>query len=251
MNYYLVYILILLLVILVYIRKKTIDKSIDNFDNKKDIGFVINLDKRTDRWKSVQDNFKDCPIFLQRFSAIKHKRGWIGCGLSHMKLVEMAKENKMPYLLIIEDDCKPTKFMKHWVDIKKWLHNNNDKWDIFLGGNCYYNFMSLLENASDSITELCKLNPQIDLFYTKLMCTQFTYINSSVYDKYLEWEKQKDGPIDSWPDKNKMRVVSCVPFIAIQGTDHSDIRGYTMNYNKIFSTSEKRMKIKTNTKSCI
>lgn len=238
------YILVLFLIIIVYISSKK--KISEPFVNAKDTGFVINLDKRKDRWEQIQENFKEYPFFLQRFSAIKHHRGWIGCGLSHMRIVQMAKEANMPYVLLIEDDCHPTKHMAHWGIIKHWLHTNKDKWDLFLGGNCYYNF----KYRYDSIKPACKLNDTIELYYTKLMCTQFLYINSSAYDKYLQWEVDQESPIDMWPDKIGLRTISCVPFIAIQGNDHSDIRGYSMNYNKIFSTSEKMMTLDINTKSC-
>lgn len=248
MNYYSIYILVLILIIVIYISRKK--KYVEPFEDKKDTGFVINLDKRTDRWEEIQKKFEAYPFFLQRFSAIKHTRGWIGCGLSHMRIVQMAKEANMPYVLLIEDDCSPTYYMKYWGDIKRWLHTNKDKWDIFLGGNCYYNYTSMFENASDSIKEVCKINDSLDLYYTKLMCTQFLYINSTVYDKYLQWENNQNEPIDMYPDKIGIRTISCVPFIAIQGNDHSDIRGYNMDYNKIFSKSEKNMKGIINTRSC-
>lgn len=248
MNYYLLYILVLILIIVIYIYPK--NKPIEPFEDKKDTVFVINLDKRTDRWKTIQEKFRNYPFFLQRFSAIQHHRGWIGCGLSHMRIVQMAKDANMPYVLLIEDDCKPTQYMKFWPQIKEYLHSHKDNWDIFLGGNCYYNYISMFESASDSIKPLCKLNESIDLYYTKLMCTQFLYINSSAYDKYLQWEENQDGPVDAWPDKVGIRTISCVPFIAIQENDMSDIRGYEYDYKKTFARSEKRMKLNINTKSC-
>lgn len=248
MKYYSIYILILILIIVIYISR-TNDIS-EPFENKKDTGFVINLDKRKDRWEDIQKNFKPYPFFLQRFSAISHTRGWIGCGLSHMRIVQMAKEANMPYVLLLEDDCYPTYHMKYWNDIKHWLHTNKDTWDLFLGGNCYYYYLSMFEKSSDSIKPVCKLNQSIDLYYTKLMCTQFLYINSTAYNKYLEWEVEQESPIDMWPDKVGLRTISCVPFIAIQENNHSDIRGYEYNYNKVFKNSEKRMKVNRNTRSC-
>lgn len=249
MKYYYIYTGILILLIVVYISKNK-KKHIEPYEDKRDTGFVINLDKRTDRWESVQKNFKEYPFFLQRFSAIRHERGWIGCGLSHMRIVQMAKEAKMPYVLIIEDDCHPTEHMKYWSDIRRWLHTHKDEWDLFLGGNCYYNYLNIFEKPIKTIKPLCKLNETINLYYTKLMCTQFLYINSTAYDKYLAWELGQDNPVDMWPDKKNMRTISCVPFIAIQGSDISDIRGYKMDYNKIFLKSEKKMTVDINTKSC-
>ena len=247
MKYYIFYILLLTLIIVIYInQKKTITEP---FINTKDTAFVINLDKRKDRWEQIQKDFKPHPFFLQRFSAIKNDRGWIGCGLSHMRIVQMAKEANMPYVLIVEDDCYPTQYMKYWGIIKHWLHVNKDKWDLFLGGNCYYYFRSSDDNR-DTIKPACKLNNTIDLYYTKLMCTQFLYINSSAYDKYLEWEIEQAAPVDMWPDSVGLRTISCVPFISIQQKDYSDIRGYVKDYNNVFSNSEKAMTLDINTKSC-
>ena len=35
----------------------------------------------------------------------KRKSGSLGCGLSHLKAINLAKENKMESILVIEDDC--------------------------------------------------------------------------------------------------------------------------------------------------
>src|SRR3989304_707756 len=40
----------------------------------------------------------------QRFSAIKHEYGGLGCTLSHIALLEMARDNRLEYIVILEDD---------------------------------------------------------------------------------------------------------------------------------------------------
>jgi len=71
--------------------------------------YVINLDNRPEKWGRIQDDFKDTDIDVERFPAIKHTNGHIGCGLTHVALVKMAKEKNMDSILIIEDDCRLTK----------------------------------------------------------------------------------------------------------------------------------------------
>ncbi len=51
-------------------------------------GFYINLDQRKDRMDHIE-LFKTKPILffsnVERMNAFQHKRGDIGCGLSHIK----------------------------------------------------------------------------------------------------------------------------------------------------------------------
>lgn len=43
---------------------------------------VINLDSRPDRYEYIDDQFKNIKsIKLQKFSAITHERGMVGCGM--------------------------------------------------------------------------------------------------------------------------------------------------------------------------
>ena len=69
--------------------------------------YVINLDDRKDRWNDTINYFKDSSIDLERVSAIKNKNGHLGCGLSIQKIIQMAKDQNMESVLILEDDNKP------------------------------------------------------------------------------------------------------------------------------------------------
>ena len=69
----------------------------------------INLDHREDRRKVMTKFFEDAQIPLEkveRFSAIKRKRGAIGCLESHTQVLKMAKEKKWKNVLILEDDLE-------------------------------------------------------------------------------------------------------------------------------------------------
>jgi len=69
----------------------------------------INLDHREDRRKIMEKFFQDAQIPLEkveRFSAIKRKKGSLGCLESHTGVLQMAKENKWKNVLILEDDLE-------------------------------------------------------------------------------------------------------------------------------------------------
>ena len=67
--------------------------------------FVINLDDRTDRWDAIQKLCSGAGLTPRRISAVRATPGWIGCTYSHMKCMQIAKEEQLPWVLILEDDA--------------------------------------------------------------------------------------------------------------------------------------------------
>ena len=66
--------------------------------------FYINLESRPDRKAHVEEQLTTIGIQAIQFKAIKLQNGAIGCSLSHLKLLQMAKQNNWPHILIVEDD---------------------------------------------------------------------------------------------------------------------------------------------------
>ena len=69
---------------------------------------LINLDKDPARLKESKKVLSNLQIPFERFSAIEHSKGIIGCGLSHLKLLSEIKPNT----LILEDDIGNTSIAK-------------------------------------------------------------------------------------------------------------------------------------------
>jgi len=97
--------------------------------------FYINLEKRTDRKLHVEKQLANIGLEGIRFNAIEMENGAIGCSLSHLKCLEMAKKNEWDEVMIVEDDITfldPPLF-------KKTIYNFFDRhkeWDVLLlGGN--------------------------------------------------------------------------------------------------------------------
>jgi glycosyl transferase family 25 len=67
--------------------------------------FYINLDKRTDRRKHIENVLSTYGLEAERFSAIaRPDQGILGCGLSHLAVLKLAKERNYKNVLIFEDD---------------------------------------------------------------------------------------------------------------------------------------------------
>ena len=107
-------------------------------DNIKDIthSFFINLDHRTDRKQHVEKQLRSVGISSPvRFSAIRLPNGAIGCGMSHLRCLEHARNNAWDHVLIVEDDIQfldPSLFVNQ---MNAFLQNQKE-WDVLLlGGN--------------------------------------------------------------------------------------------------------------------
>ena len=96
----------------------------------------INLRCRPDRDILCREELKSIGITEpKRYNAFKTKDGAIGCFMSHISILQEAKDNKYPYILICEDDVV---FKDHYKMLEKIDNLKNDDWDVLLlGGNMF------------------------------------------------------------------------------------------------------------------
>ena len=144
----------------------------------------INLDKRTDRRKHMEEmikNFDDDEKVI-RFSAIEDSPGAIGCTKSHIAVLKMAIANKWKNVLILEDDAQWNKFNNGYNKLKTLSSRDYDV--IMLGGtfqtlqddrvikaksavaylvNGHY-MEKLLKNFEEGLTKLQENPNQVELY---------------------------------------------------------------------------------------
>ena len=104
--------------------------------------YCINLDRRSDRWDCVINNFNKNNIKCERFSA---KDGYeidlpspfrfeLAGAISHLNVIKKAKENNLKNVLIFEDDVEFIDNLEELFSEK--IKNVPEDWDlIFFGGN--------------------------------------------------------------------------------------------------------------------
>jgi GR25 family glycosyltransferase involved in LPS biosynthesis len=64
----------------------------------------INLEHRTDRRKEIEAELACFGDRVERFNAIRHVTGGIGCSMSHLQVLKRAKEAGWKNVLVVEDD---------------------------------------------------------------------------------------------------------------------------------------------------
>lgn len=92
----------------------------------------INLDSRTDRREHMEAQFKKYGIHTyERFSAVKHEVGIVGCTRSHQAVIKLAKERGYRNMLVLEDDfefvVEPSQFLEC---IQNMFQSGSSNWDV-------------------------------------------------------------------------------------------------------------------------
>ena len=97
--------------------------------------FYINLNERKDRKELVERELNKMNWKYERFDAKRLKDGRAGCSLSHINLIENAKNKKLEYIVIVEDDIQFTnpKFLNE--KIKEFINMNMEYDVLLLAGN--------------------------------------------------------------------------------------------------------------------
>lgn len=193
----------------------------------------INLAKREDRRKHIEDELKEYGIpeeKIIRFEAIEHERGALGCSMSHLKACEMFKESTDEVWCFLEDDHYFTKSKKETSGyITQFLDNPN--FDVLLGCTCALRGYDI---PGTSFTRA-----------TQSSMTSFFIIKRNIIDALIASHKEsirsfgKDGkrkgiPIDHmWYNLMKVFVFVTPYFkpLGAQLEDYSDIRKKKMNYS--------------------
>ena len=97
--------------------------------------FYINLLSRPDRKQHVEEQLKKVGINSERFNAIKMSNGAIGCSMSHLKIIETAKNNEWDHVLIVEDDILFTKPIEFAKQFNKFLSTHENYDVVLIAGN--------------------------------------------------------------------------------------------------------------------
>ena len=214
-------------------------------DSIKDIKhvFYINLITRPDRKIHVEKQLNLIGIKGERFNAIKLENGALGCSMSHLKCLEIAKKNNWPHVLIVEDDISflnPSLFVNQF---NLFLNNHKDYDVVLFAGN--------------NIPPYTK----IDDFCVKVASCQTTtgyLVNGHYFDKLIQNYRESiqkliqnpNQPINYAIDRywfNLQKIDNwylIIPLTVVQREDYSDIEKRNTNYLKLMTDLDKEMFMK-------
>ena len=225
--------------LIAYKKNKNINNFINNYlldnqINRKIIKenalynfYIINLIKRKDRYNHIINEFNDFNINLYFMDAFEENNGVIGCKKSHLYLINYAKKNNLPYIIVVEDDflLNPTINKQQMYEILNILTTNYDKFEIFNGSPTFW-------DKRYSLNEIKKSKSFINDFYfiTNGQKTTFIIYTNLMYDKILNELNSYDEKyhIDQYIANNYIQL--CYKkYICYEINNYSDIANKNVN----------------------
>ena len=215
-----------------------------NLKSQSDITnvFYINLLSRPDRKSHIESQLKGVgfPQF-ERFNAIKlpSGSGRVGCSLSHIKCLEIAKERNYSHLLICEDDTTFLNPELFKTQLNAFLSKGHT-WDVvlFAGNN-----VPPYERIDD--TCVCVTRCQTTTCYLvngAYFDTLIANMKEGVHQLIQHPSKHIDFAIDKYWFKlqNKDNWFLITPLTVIQREDYSDIEQRRTNYGNMMVDLDKQ-----------
>lgn len=197
----------------------------------------INLDERNDRMIHCEKELKKIGLDRPcRFSAIKTKVGIVGCGLSHLKCLETAKKEGLPYITIFEDDIVISK-PNQLKNIVNRIIKSGVEWDVLcLGGNA---FKPHKEEEDDYVV------------VNRMYCGTAYIVKAHFYDTMIDNIRAGLGKLvetgdrkyswDAWwiNLQREYRFLLINPLSVYQREDYSDIEKRNVNYKEVMLNIDK------------
>ena len=210
-----------------------------SFDTLISNHFYINLDSRNDRMIHCENELKKIDLIRpNRFSAVRTKHGIVGCGISHLRCIESAKKEGLPFITIFEDDIVISKPNQLRNVVNRILKSGVD-WDVLcLGGNA---FKPHKEEHDDYVV------------VNRMYCGTGYIVKAHFYDKMID--NIRDGLTKimetgdrkySWDadegwiklqKEHKFLLVN--PLSVYQKPDYSDIENKEVNYKDLMLNLDK------------
>ena len=201
--------------------------------------FYINLDCRNDRLVSCENELKKIGLDRPcRFSAIKTRHGIVGCGISHLRCLEKARDEGLPYITIFEDDIiipKPNQVK----NIVNRILQSGVEWDVLcLAGNA---FRPHKEEEDDYVV------------VNRMYCGTAYIVKAHFYDilidnirdsltKILETGDRKYSWDAHWIQlQQKHRFLLINPLSIYQRPDYSDIEQKDVDYKSSMLNFDKEI----------
>jgi glycosyl transferase family 25 len=203
--------------------------------------FYINLEARTDRKKWCEQQLRTVGIKAQRFNAIKLENGAIGCSMSHLKCLQIAKQQGWDHLLIIEDDIEFTNPQLFKTQLDKFLTNQKKHdWDVvILAGNNMPPF--------EAVADYC-------VKVTRCQTTTSYLVNGHYFDTLIANIKEGIQLLMKEPHNHRIYAIDkhwfqlqkkdnwflITPLTITQKQDYSDIEKRITNYANVMLDLDKK-----------
>lgn len=192
--------------------------------------YVISVcSERYDAFMQYMNDLDQGHIYKLPTKITKNKH-WIGAGLSHQDCVRHAMENRSPYAMVFEDDCRfMTGYEPVLNSVIEFINKNNDWEYIGLSHTFLHKIGAMKRNPNIDIANFLAAESRFHrvsdyLIEVNLSDLQGPVIgnsccviyNNTVYKKYLnEFDPYTHEWCDVWSPKN-LKTLIAAPGVAYQ-----------------------------------
>ena len=113
--------------------------------------FYINLNRRTDRKEEIEKELDNFGLTYERFEAIEDNFGAVGCGLSHIEVLKIARDRNYENIIILEDDFTFLVSKDEFYTQLTNFFNLNLDYDACLLSYNLFNFTQLQNNVVNKL----------------------------------------------------------------------------------------------------
>lgn len=146
--------------------------------------FVINLERRKDRLESIKKEMEYIGWEYEYFPAVD-TNSHIGCTMSHLEIIKLAKKRNYEKVLVIEDDCIIMPYAKSLI---KKIENETENLDFaIINLSPTINRPVNLSNKHRWFLDITNLPPKQE-HHRGIYATNMIMYHSSIYDNVLEIE---------------------------------------------------------------
>jgi len=200
--------------------------------------YLINLDDKIQRLNDSITELGKLDIKPIRFDAIRHGNGLIGCGLSHLGVLNLAKLKNHDYVLVCEDDNLILNVDEVKKSINQFLIDNID-WDVLLlSANNFRPF----DKTSDHYIKV-----------KNAQCTNAYIVRRHYYDTLIQVWESAIIKLSQYPEQHHIYALDqywkglqkkdnwylIIPPNIIQKPDYSSILKGMCNYTDYFMNYDK------------
>lgn len=203
--------------------------------------YYINLLSRPDRKQHVESQLISIGLTgFERFNAIKMSNGAIGCSMSHLKIIEMAKQNNWENVLIVEDDIlftNPKLFKKQF---NTFLSKHRDYDVALIAGNNMPPYKTIADGTCVQVS--------------RCQTTTGYIVQRHYYDKLIANYKEGILNLMKNPDEHRLYAIDkfwfrlqavdkwylITPLTVTQREDYSDIEKRATNYTPVMLDLDKK-----------
>ena len=192
--------------------------------------YCINLDKRIDRWQLAEPQFREQNLDVERVpgydgSALglefppEIKEGAVGCSLSHLFTIKLAKQNNLENFLLLEDDVVfDDNINEKFFGV---LDQVPDDWDMLYLGGQHFHGMDMPQ-VSENVYKC---------IYT--LAAQSVGIKNTVYDYFINklMDISKINDLHYAESHKEINAYVIIPHLTWQRNTYSDIEKSMVDYS--------------------